>query len=64
MYGNVIHATDDHVSTNNIGAGLAGMINPNLDAGFPVILGITGPDGGHAVVADGYGYDSGRSITT
>lgn len=36
---------------------LNGMINPNLDASFPVILGITG-DGGHAIVTDGYGYDS------
>jgi hypothetical protein len=40
----------------NIGSGLAGMINPNLDAQFPVILGILGQSG-HAVVADGYGYD-------
>lgn len=44
--------------TLNIGEGLIGMINPNLDAGFPVILGITGA-GGHAIVADGYGYMSG-----
>ena len=39
-----------------IGAGLVGMINPNLDARYPVLLGIEGPGGGHAVVADGYGY--------
>jgi len=32
------------------------MINPNLDAKRPVILGITG-DGGHAIVSDGYGYN-------
>lgn len=32
------------------------MINSNLDAGLPVILGIDGPSGGHAVIADGYGY--------
>jgi hypothetical protein len=32
------------------------MINPNLDAKCPVILGITG-DGGHAIVSDGYGYN-------
>ncbi len=58
MYSNCIQAANDYVSTSNIGAGLIGMINPDLDAGFPVILGITGPDGGHAVVADGYGYDT------
>jgi len=30
------------------------MINSNLDAGYPVILGISG-DGGHAILTDGYG---------
>ncbi|MHC5076144.1 MAG: C10 family peptidase [Planctomycetota bacterium] len=34
------------------------MANTNLDASYPVILGITGPWGGHAVVCDGYGYNS------
>ena len=58
MYSNCIQAANDYVSTGNIGSGLVGMINPDLDAGFPVILGITGSGGGHAVVADGYGYDS------
>ena len=33
------------------------MVNPNLDAGYPVILGLTAPEGGHAVLADGYGYN-------
>jgi len=42
---------------NNIGDGLIGMINPNLDAKDPVIIGIQDP-GGHAVVCDGYGYNS------
>src|ERR1019366_3854600 len=41
----------------NIGAGLVGMINPNLDARYPVLLGIEGTSG-HAVVADGYGYSA------
>ena len=41
----------------NIGAGLNGMINPNLDARYPVMLGISGA-GGHAVLADGYGYSA------
>lgn len=34
------------------------MINPNLDAGYPVLLGIENPSEGHAVVCDGYGYDT------
>ena len=29
---------------------------PNLDAGYPVLFGITGSEGGHAIVGDGYGY--------
>ncbi|MBN2270573.1 MAG: C10 family peptidase [Sedimentisphaerales bacterium] len=42
---------------DNIGDGLIGMINPNLDAKDPVIIGIQGA-GGHAVVCDGYGYNA------
>ena len=30
----------------------------NFDAGFPVLMGISG-DGGHAIVGDGYGYNGG-----
>jgi hypothetical protein len=33
------------------------MVNANLDAGYPVLFGITGA-GGHAIVGDGYGYDA------
>ena len=51
------NAIKGYNSGNNIGSGLTAMINPNLDASRPVILGITG-DGGHAIVADGYGYNS------
>jgi hypothetical protein len=35
------------------------MVNPNLDAGYPIAFGITGTSGGHAIVGDGYGYNSG-----
>ena len=37
---------------------VTGMINPNLDAGSPVLLAIrsTTGDSGHVIVADGYGY--------
>lgn len=37
-------------------AGLWGMMNADLDAALPVILGISGPGVAHAIVADGYGY--------
>jgi hypothetical protein len=37
------------------------MVNPNLDAGYPVLFGITGGAGGHAIVCDGYGYNSGTA---
>jgi len=40
---------------NDIGQGLIGMINPNLDYGNPVVLGIWREHGGHAVICDGYG---------
>jgi len=52
-YSNSIYGWNNNV---NIGAGLNGMINPNLDAGYPVILSLDGPSGGHSVVCDGYGY--------
>jgi uncharacterized repeat protein (TIGR02543 family) len=46
----------------NEGSGITGpdlmnMINPNLDARLPVMLGVE-YDGGHSVVCDGYGYSS------
>jgi hypothetical protein len=34
------------------------MINPNLDARFPVLLGVVATTIGHEVVVDGYGYDN------
>jgi len=33
------------------------MVNPNLHARYPILFGIT-RDGGHAIVCDGYGYNS------
>ncbi|MBA7614536.1 hypothetical protein ES703_21802 [subsurface metagenome] len=46
----------------NIGAALTEMINPNLDARKPVILGIKGiqneKEVGHFVICDGYGFNS------
>ena len=43
---------------SDIGTALNEMVNPNLDAAWPVLLGINGIPGGHAVVCDGYGYAS------
>jgi hypothetical protein len=57
MYGNAVYArAGDGVIEHDA---LNEMVNPNLDAGYPVILGIIREDAevGHAVVADGYGYD-------
>lgn len=34
------------------------IIKSNLDAGYPVIFGMYGPVGGHAIVGDGYGFHS------
>ncbi len=42
------------ISTDN----LLHMLNPNLDAALPVLLGIYDSAEGHAVVADGYGYNT------
>jgi hypothetical protein len=58
QYSNAIVTWHDD---REIGQGLTEMINPNLDAGYPVILGLrSSPRGvnGHAVVADGYGYNA------
>jgi Peptidase C10 family/Carboxypeptidase regulatory-like domain/Spi protease inhibitor/Domain of unknown function (DUF4082) len=55
QFSNAIKGWNNNLS---IGAGLLGMINPNLDARYPMLLGIQGPSGGHAVVADGYGYSA------
>ena len=55
-YRNAIYGGNDG---QNIGRGLINMINPSLDAGYPTMFGIFGGNAqGHAVVCDGYGYDS------
>jgi hypothetical protein len=58
QYENAVMGYD---SDRNIHEALEEMINPNLDAKAPVILAISDPldpNGGHAVVCDGYGYES------
>ncbi|MHC4737650.1 MAG: C10 family peptidase [Planctomycetota bacterium] len=52
-YSNSIYAQDPI-----LGSTLSNMVNTNLDAKQPTVLGIKGGVGGHAVVCDGYGYSS------
>lgn len=57
-YGNAIMAYD---AGRDMSQHLKGIIHPNLDAKTPVILAIINPDqqnSGHAVVCDGYGYET------
>jgi hypothetical protein len=50
-------AYDENDLAGLSGTNLLGMINPNLDARLPLILGIE-PAGGHCLVCDGYGYSA------
>ena len=55
------HAVMAYDAGRDISMHLNEIINPNLDAKCPVILAIINPDqrnSGHAVVCDGYGYES------
>ena len=51
------HAISDYEA--GVDQHLPGAVLANLDAGCPVGLSITGSSGGHAVVADGYGFSGG-----
>ncbi len=55
-YGNAVRAY--HNGQDIPADNLVRMINPNLDAGYPVLLAVNGDPGGHAVIADGYGYNA------
>jgi hypothetical protein len=57
MYSNAVRALKDDINKGR--DALNNMVNPNLDAGYPAILGIVQDDTevGHAVIVDGYGYD-------
>ena len=54
QYGNAVKGYN---TGYDIGPGLIGMLNPNLDAKEPVILRIEPGVGAHAIVCDGYGYN-------
>lgn len=54
MFANAISADS---ASLNVGYDLTDMINPNMDARLPVLLGIVDTSGnGHCVTVDGYGY--------
>ena len=56
-YGNAVVGHD--YSYNNIpDTPRNRMVNPNLDASYPVIFVILNPEDGHTVVGDGYGYNA------
>lgn len=55
LFANAIEAWNRN---ENIGRGLDGIVNPNLDADSPVMLGISSGQNGHAVICDGYGYNA------
>ena len=60
MYENAIGGFNYNEFTEvfrDLGSGLTNMVNPNLDAGYPVVLSLRGPKGGHTILADGYGYN-------
>jgi len=58
-YQNAIVNAVTNLNTGCFECDLYKMMNPNLDARLPVLLGITGDPGGHAIVVDGYGYSYG-----
>ncbi len=53
MYANSIYTANVAPAGNDY---LWVMINSNLDAALPVLLAVYRPEGGHAIIADGYGY--------
>ncbi len=58
-FNNARYAYNGSPSYSIPSANLTNMINPNLDARLPVLLGIIDPQAiGHEVVVDGYGYSS------
>lgn len=56
-YANAAYYTADKDVSANAGVMKRAMFS-NFDAGYPVVMGISG-DGGHAIVGDGYGYNDG-----
>ncbi len=56
------YASADYYTANQVSAvpeAVAKGLFANFDAGYPVLMGISGRSGGHAIVGDGYGYKDG-----
>ena len=53
-YGNAKYGYNSNYNIPS--SNLLSMVNPNLDASFPAILGITNETSGHEILVDGYGY--------
>ena len=58
-YGQSVYVDEDSLGTLTRPQTLGKAVLANLDAGYPVMFGITGSSGGHEIVADGYGYQDG-----
>src|ERR1039457_877167 len=54
MYSNAIYDENGNCLS---GPAMLAMLNANLDAHLPLTFCIYNPEGGHAVLCDGYGYD-------
>ena len=59
-YSQSVYADQNRVGELTLKQTLGKTILSNLDAGYPVMLGIEGRSGGHEIVADGYGYQDGK----
>ena len=57
-YANAAYMRDSTLAED--AAKMRKVVFSNLDAGYPVLFGISG-DGGHAVVGDGYGFNDGKT---
>ena len=62
-YTNAMLAGSDLTTQGDISALLPNMINPDFDAGMPVLFGIQSTSEGHEIVGDGYGYDGATLYT-
>ena len=58
QYSNAIFGSNSDDLTNIPETALMNMVNPNLHARYPVLLGLLGPQDGQVVVCDGYGYEN------
>lgn len=58
-----VEYVDDYVNFNIESNLFPNLMFANFDYGAPVLMGIIGYDGGHAIVGDGYGFDGDTAYT-